>query len=136
MITDLSSPDLDVSLRLDTFAPRAARHHVSLIDRPSPDLRDAVRLLTSELVSRAVQRCAGPRQDVLQLRVWMPQDVVRVELHGARELMDWPEHDDGTLYELMLLNQLADRWAVDSGEPAACAWFEIDRHRVNRDGAI
>ena len=39
---ELVSPDLALSLRLDPYAPRAARYHVAQVDRPSPDLRDAV----------------------------------------------------------------------------------------------
>lgn len=134
MLTDLMSPDLEVSLHLDPDAPRAARHHVGLVDRPSPDLRAAVTLLTSELVSHAVQRCADmPAQDV-QLRAWMPQDVIRVEIRAPRELLGWPD-DDGAQYELLLLDGLADRWSIDFEDPSACMWFEIDRHRGQDDSA-
>src|SRR5690242_10591280 len=49
-------PDLTTSLCLDAFAPRAARASVALVDRPSPDLRDAVGLLTGELVAQALAR--------------------------------------------------------------------------------
>jgi hypothetical protein len=127
MLTRLHSPDLDLSLRLDPFAPRAARHHVGMIDRPSPDLRAAVTLLTSELVSHAVQQCgeAGPHD--VQLRAWMPEDVVRVEIRAARELLEWPD-DSGAQYEVLLLDRLSDRWSIDDGDPLACMWFEIDRH--------
>jgi len=126
MTTDLITPDLEMSLHLDSFAPRAARHHVGMIDRPSPDLRDAVTLLTSEIVSHAVQRCAGSDHEV-QLRAWMPEDVVRVELRAPQELLEWPHQEGGAEYEVLLLDLLADRWAIDPGE-SACMWFEIDRH--------
>src|SRR5262249_61381397 len=84
---DLGAPDLDVSLQLDPHAPRAARYHVAQVDRPSPDLRDAVILLTSELVTRAAQYSRPDRDEAVQLRVWMPADVVRVELRAPRELL-------------------------------------------------
>jgi hypothetical protein len=135
MLADLITPDLEVSLHLDPYAPRAARHHVGLIDRPSPDLRAAVTLLTSELVSHAVQRCGdGPPQDV-RLRAWMPEDVVRVEIRAPRELLDWPE-DDGAEYEVLLLDRLADRWSIDTEDPLACMWFEIDRHLGQDDSRL
>jgi len=126
MPVDLVAPDLQVSLRLDSFAPRAARYYVAQVDRPSPDLRDAVVLLTSELVSRAAQH-SGYGPDEVELLAWMPPDVVRVELHAPRELLDPPRPDDWTEYDLLLLDQVADRWAIDTAEPSACMWFEIDR---------
>jgi hypothetical protein len=54
---DHTATELAVSLTLDRYAPRAARKHVEAVDRPSPDLRDAIVLLTSQLVSLAVRRC-------------------------------------------------------------------------------
>ena len=127
MIADLTSPELEISLHLDPFAPRAARHHVGLLDRPSPDLRAAVTLLTSELVSHAVQQCDHAPADEVQLRAWMPEDVVRVEIRAPRGFLDWLP-DDGAHYEVLLLDRLADRWSIDTDEAMACMWFEIDRH--------
>ncbi len=128
MTTSLSEPDLAISLQLDPYAPRAARHHVAQVDRPSPDLRDAVMLLTSELVTRAVHH-SELSGEAVELRVWMPSNVVRVELRGACELLSTSaEKGDGPDYELLLLENVADRWSVDAGERDACMWFEIDRH--------
>jgi hypothetical protein len=127
MPVDLVVPDLQVSLRLDAFAPRAARYHVAQVDRPSPDLRDAIVLLTSELVSRAAQHSQFARGEAVELLAWMPPDVIRVELHAPLELLDPPRHDDWTQYDLLLLDQVADRWAIDADDPSACMWFEIDR---------
>src|SRR5436309_3943861 len=91
MPIDPLQPDLAMSLTLDPYAPRAARYHVAQVDRPSPDLRDAVVLLTSELVTRAVERARSSSQE-LELRVWMPADVVRVEVRAPRALLDGPRH--------------------------------------------
>jgi hypothetical protein len=120
-------PDLALSLQLDPYAPRAARYHIAQVDRPSPDLRDAVVLLTSELVTRAVQECESAEAN-MELRAWMPAEVVRVELLAPRELLQLPEQPDERDYSLLLLEQLADRWAVEAGGQPACMWFEIDRH--------
>jgi hypothetical protein len=127
MAIDLVCPDLEVSLHLDEYAPRMARYHVTHIGRPSPDLRDAVALLTSELVSRAVQHSWAAPCESLELRAWMPADVVRVELRAPLALLELPEDSDATEYDLVLLDQIADRWSVDAGDAAACMWFEIDR---------
>jgi hypothetical protein len=128
MPIDLVVPDLEISLQLDEHAPRAARYYVMQVDRPSPDLRDAVALLTSELVSRAVQHCESAPDESLELRAWMPADVVRVELRAPQGLLEVPDRADGSQYDLVLLDQIADRWSIDVTEPSACMWFEIDRH--------
>ena len=125
----LGAPDLEVSLQLDPHAPRAARYHVAQVDRPSPDLRDAVILLTSELVTRAAQYSRPGHDEAVQLRVWMPADVVRVELKALRELLLPPAEREGPHYGLVLLDQVADRWSIEPTEALACAWFEIDRQR-------
>ncbi len=117
-------PDLAIVLALDRFAPRAARHHVAQVDRPSPDLRDAVVLLSSELVTQAVERSSG---QTVELRVWMTDELVRVEVRGSHAVVDEAPPDPRT-YGSLLLDQIADRWAFEVEEPTACIWFEIDRH--------
>src|ERR1700730_15155530 len=124
-----AAPDLAISLRIDPYAPRAARYHVAQVDRPSPDLRDAVVLLTSELVTRAVQRSGQGADAEVELRVWMPADVVRVELQASSRLLPTREADAPD-YGLLLLDQIADRWSIDGAGDLACMWFEIDRHPV------
>jgi hypothetical protein len=134
MPIDLLSPDLAMSLKLDPYAPRAARYHVAQVDRPSPDLRDAVVLLTSELVTRAVQH-GDPGEATLELRAWMPEDVVRVELRGPHKNLDLPVGEDTRDYSLLLLDELADRWSLEESGQLACMWFEIDRHPQPTAGA-
>jgi hypothetical protein len=127
MPIDLAGPDLVVSLILDPFAPRAARHYVAQVDHPSPDLRDAVMLLTGELVTRAAQQSQARSQEAAELRVWMPADVVRVELRTPPDLVSPLRDGDPRQYGEMLLRQVADRWSIDSAQDFACMWFEIDR---------
>lgn len=122
-------PDLAVSLRLDAYAPRAARSYVALVDRPSPDLRDAIMLLTNELVTRALHQQQLTSGEAIELRVWMPDDVVRVELRGSRNMLA-PPGVPGEPREGLLVERLADRWSIDINEHDACAWFEIDRHEL------
>jgi hypothetical protein len=126
------APDLTTSLRLDVYAPRAARHQVAQVDRPAPDLRDAIVLLTSEMVTRAVEQCHSGA-DQVELRAWMPHDVVRVELRAPPELLRRPEEGDWPSYDVVLLGQVADRWSIDTDRDVACMWFEIDRHAPKAD---
>jgi hypothetical protein len=127
MAVDLMRPDLQMRLRLDPYAPRAARYQVAQVDRPSPDLRDAVTLLTSELVTSAVQHCRS-EQATVELRAWMPADVVRIELRAPRRDLEPPFEGEPREYSVLLLDELADRWSFDETGEQACMWFEIDRH--------
>ncbi len=116
-------PDLAVALTLDPYAPRAARFNAAQVDSPSPDLRDTVLLLVSDVVAGAVEVSPG---ETIELRVWMPSDVVRIEIEGHGETIErglrHPQH-----YVSLLLDQLADRWQLEHTAGAARIWFEIDR---------
>jgi hypothetical protein len=122
-----STADLIVSLPLDEDAPRAARHCVAQVDHPSPDLRDVVMLLTSELIWQAFDRCrfAGV---TFELCAWMPPEVVRVEIRLPKTFLDlgWEEYerDLGTI----VMRNVADRLWVGAHDELARMWFEIDRH--------
>src|SRR4051794_9108005 len=132
MPCDPSRPDLAVVMPLDPHTPRSARHVVAQVDNPSPDLRDVVMLLCSEVVTQAVERAPGGSVEV---RVWMPEDVVRVELVGALDDIDVTirRHADHAEYAELLLDELADRWQLDAeGDQPSRIWFEIDRHPAGR----
>jgi hypothetical protein len=123
----LAGPDLTVSLSLDADAARAARHYVCQVDRPSPDLRDAVVLLTSELVTRAAERCHFIGA-TMELRVWMPPEIVRVEVRAPRTFLAISSEEAEPSYRLLVFGRLADRWSSHADGDLACLWFEIDRH--------
>jgi hypothetical protein len=63
----------------------------------------------------------------------MPSDVVRIELRAPHGLLEVSAEEDATQYDLVLLDQVADRWSIDETEPSDCMWFEIDRHFEHRD---
>jgi hypothetical protein len=131
----LAEPDLSLRLALGPFAPRVARHAVGQIDDPSPDLRDVVGLLTSNLVTRARRACGA--DEPIELRAWMPRRMVRIELRCRGELFDEPA-EPGALAtdavarlvaesELELLDGLADRWGAGHEGDHSLVWLEIDR---------
>ena len=126
MPIDPFAPDLQARLHLDRYAARVARHCVTAVDSPSPDLRDAVALLTSELVTRAAVPDQVSEDDV-SLRVWMPPDVVRVELSVPRGHFFAPLDPRPEDLGLLVLDRVADRWSIDAGEAGVSLWFEIDR---------
>jgi len=143
MPVESRTPNLVLSLPLDRHAPRAARYHVAQVDRPSPDLRDAVVLLTSELVTRAVERSQTGSQQ-LELRVWMPADVVRVEVRAPRGLLDRHRTNpvaNGALdipdLDGLVFAQVADRWSIGGDEREDIRmWFEIDRQPAPVHSAV
>jgi hypothetical protein len=128
MAADDGAPDLQLSLSLDAHAPSEARHAVARVDKPSPDLRDAVVLLTSELVTRALRQRGSAGPGSVELRVWMPRHLARVEVWTASTLLSHPAEIPGEPeYDLMLLDEATDRWAFERRGERVCAWFEIDR---------
>jgi hypothetical protein len=122
LVQNSLAPDLELCLQLDAFAPRLARHRLEEVGHLSPDLRDAVSLLTSDLVTRAVRRCADDTGPEVQLSAWVPTSVVRVELRAPGDLL---QEVDCLPYERALLDQVADRWSIE--DTGSTAWFEIDR---------
>jgi anti-sigma regulatory factor (Ser/Thr protein kinase) len=92
-------------------------------------LRD-VRLLVSELVTNAVRHARLAPGDVIHLIVEIGARALRVEVHDPgggfvpREPAPDPARPSG--WGLYLVDELADRWGVDSDE-ATLVWFELDR---------
>lgn len=126
MLCSRADADFELTLDLEPEAARSARELVGHIDHPAPQVRKEAMLLTSELVTRAVQRCDPVLGESVRLRVWMPEDLVRVELRAASAELFRP-YGAGPHYDQLLLDRLADRWSIESGEGHGCAWFEIDQ---------
>ena len=114
-----------ISLRRDPYAPLEARHAVTAIDAPSPDLRDVVTLLVSEVVTSAVRDDCGGEADRLVLHAEMPPSRVRVELSDPRGLAGEEEEEDELGFRLV--DELSDRWGVQRQGDGTLVWFEIDR---------
>ena len=132
MTADLGPPSLAISFSLDDYAPRLARYQVARADRLSPDLRDAVQLLVSELVTRVVPPDSAQADARADLRTWMTRDVVRVEVWTSAALVERSAPEAGPAYDEVLVGRVADRWSVDREEDRACLWFEIDRREPTR----
>jgi hypothetical protein len=127
-MTDTLIPDLEISLELNAFAPRLARHRLEEVGHLAPDLRDAVSLLSSDLVTRAVRACPSDTTgSQAHLSAWMASDFVRVELQAPHAHPPAGADVDCSPYEKALLDQIADRWSIDDGKQTVSMWFEIDR---------
>jgi anti-sigma regulatory factor (Ser/Thr protein kinase) len=116
-------------------SPEAAAHARRAIDGlgatgfPDGRLLD-VRLLVSELVTNAVRHARIAPGDVIRLIVDIGGRALRVEVHdpGGGFVPRQPEPDPArpSGWGLYLVDELADRWGVDSDE-ATLVWFELDR---------
>jgi anti-sigma regulatory factor (Ser/Thr protein kinase) len=120
---------LELTLGAGRDAPARARTALRGLNGSLEDLRHAVRLLVSELVTNAVQH-GGPGGSV-QVRLEALCDRVRVEVRdqgpGFRPRTGGaPDPLRG--FGLRLVDELTDRWGVEPDD-GALVWFEIDRSR-------
>jgi anti-anti-sigma factor len=134
---DLSDPKFEISLDLHPGATRSARNYVGdLVPDASQNVREAVMLLTSELVTRAVRQRPPGFTESVELRVWLRADLVRVELRASSEVLVVPPEPTGPHYDHILLDQIADRWSIDTGPDFGCTWFEIDLDTADTASAV
>jgi anti-sigma regulatory factor (Ser/Thr protein kinase) len=122
---------LDLKLPVSAAAVAEARHALDRLGGALPEsrMRD-VRLLVSELVTNAVRHAGlGPR-DVIRVVVQVRARSLRVEVHdpggGFVPAPPSPDPSRESGWGLYLVEELADRWGVDSKRRTR-VWFELDR---------
>ena len=113
------------TLRPDAQSPRHARRVVRELLEGSapPEVIDAVLLAVSELVTNAVEH-AGT---ALQLRAGVAGGRVRVEVvDGSGDLprRRQPSADSLGGRGLLLVEEVADSWGVDTSADGKAVWFE------------
>ena len=108
-------------------APAAARQIIDGLDRLRPDVAVNARLLVSELVANAVRHVR--RDGQIGMQVAMHNDSLHVEVvdpgAGFKPRPRTPQSPLGSGWGLHLVDELSDRWGVDSSGPTR-VWFEID----------
>ena len=121
--------DVVTALRPTPEAAGAARR-VLLRQGLDADLDHTVCLLTSELVTNAVQHAGMRRDERIVLAARLERDFARVEVRDTGRGFD-PEVRAGTRgYGLRLTDMLATRWGVDLDPGVGTrVWFEVDRRR-------
>ena len=91
-------------------------------------VRDEVLLLATELVTNAVRHSdAGPGRAV-RVELRRLRDRVRVAVFdgGAGFAAGPPaERDEADGWGLVLVDRIADRWAITPTAQGTCAWFEL-----------
>jgi hypothetical protein len=95
-----------------------------------PETARRVRLLLVEIIGRS----ADPRRRAhgsIRLTLRVQPDVVRIEASGPGLLTpsqyERPNRESERLFPQWVIEDLADRWAIDSPASDPAVWFEIDR---------
>jgi anti-sigma regulatory factor (Ser/Thr protein kinase) len=122
-------PDISFELAGGPYAVTAARLALADLDSTlDPSTSFDIRLLVSELVTNSVQHAQVSAEDSIKLHVDVGGETVRVEVSdngpGFEPVDPVPDAATDSGWGLFLVNQLADRWGVDS--EGCCVWFEID----------
>jgi anti-sigma regulatory factor (Ser/Thr protein kinase) len=120
---------IERQLAVTPEAAAEARHALAGITFADGRERD-VRLLVSELVTNAVRHANLAPGDAILLVIDLEDSVLRVEVHdpGGGFIPRAPAPDPArpSGWGLYLVEELADRWGVDSDEQTL-VWFELDR---------
>jgi anti-anti-sigma factor len=127
---DRFEPDLAFPLDLNLDAARSARNYLRdlLRNDRARDIREPALLLMGELVTPIAAHGNDTFLERGELRMWLRPELLRVELAVPRELL-FPASEQGEArYEHTLLDELANRWSLETSDLSACIWFELDRH--------
>jgi anti-sigma regulatory factor (Ser/Thr protein kinase) len=120
-----------VRLRLcgGTDAPARARRALDALNGSLRELRRAVELLVSELVTNCVLHAGAGPSDIWELELSASPEGVRVEVvdpgPGFTPPEQLPTPGAGGKFGLFLVDRVADRWGVDPSRSSV--WFELDR---------
>lgn len=120
---------IERQLAVNPEAAAEARHALAGITLADGRERD-VRLLVSELVTNAVRHANLAPGDIILLVVEVEDATLRVEVHdpggGFVPTAPAPDPARPSGWGLYLVEELADRWGVDSDD-RTLVWFEVDR---------
>jgi anti-sigma regulatory factor (Ser/Thr protein kinase) len=124
-----------ITLRV-SGGPEAARRARKALDRELKGRvtqleSDELRLLVTELVSNGVRHGGAGPDDVLDVRVEVGHDRIRVEVADGGTGFDVPDtpkiREDGSGgYGLVLIDRLAADWGVTQ-QGGTRVWFELQR---------
>jgi hypothetical protein len=100
-----------------------------------PETARRVRLLLIEIVGRSADPRRHP-QGSISLSLTLRPDFVRIEASGPGLLtpsqFERPNRESERLFPQWVIEDLADRWAIDSPARDPAVWFEIDRRAAHR----
>jgi anti-sigma regulatory factor (Ser/Thr protein kinase) len=129
--------EIDVSVRANTSAPRAAREALDRLEgQITTEMMEDARLLVSELITNCIRHAGLSDRARISVRAELSRDRLRIEVSdGGMGFEPQPlvaDVDRTTGWGLYLVEQIANRWGVSEG-PGSRVWFELDR--AQRNGA-
>jgi hypothetical protein len=99
-----------------------------------PETARRVRLLLIEIVGRSADPRRQP-QGSIRLSLTLRPELVRIEAAGPGLLtpsqFERPNRESERLFPQWVIEDLADRWAIDSPSRDPAVWFEIDRRATS-----
>jgi anti-sigma regulatory factor (Ser/Thr protein kinase) len=96
-------------------------------------LFEDVALLMTELIANSVKHAGPDAGDHVEVEVAVMPDRIRVDVRDGGPGFEYQRRerapDDALHWGLELLEKLADRWEIVSGNepPGTVVWFEVDR---------
>jgi anti-sigma regulatory factor (Ser/Thr protein kinase) len=133
-VTPFTDAPSDVLLALvpDPRAARQARR--ALVEAHVPeDLEHTVALLVTELIANSLRHAGLQDDDRIVLAARFVSNLVRVEVYDPGPGFDPEARHDVRGYGLRMVDKLASRWGVETGDDGTRVWFEIDRRRRRFD---
>ncbi len=123
-----NAEQLDLTVGLSVDAPRQARHLLAVYrDQIEESVFDDLCVLTSELVTNAVQHSGRPRRDPIAITVSPGPDVLRVDVtDGGACTRPLRVRSFEPPSGLRYLELMSDRWGSEAGNDTCRVWFEID----------
>jgi anti-sigma regulatory factor (Ser/Thr protein kinase) len=90
------------------------------------------RLVLTELITNSVKHAGSGSDRQIELGLSVLAELLRIEVgdqgRGFEPMAAAPHHEQESGWGLWLVDQLTDRWGVDSGPPTY-VWCELDLHR-------
>lgn len=100
-------------------APNSLKEHLG---------QDGLLMLT-ELVNNAVIHGSRSGMDDVSVDIWAWDARVRVEVRDDGPAFEWRRPPDDpsrvTGYGLVLVEEVASRWGIDTSSDRTCVWFEL-----------
>jgi len=114
-------------------AGAAARRELDgLAGHIEQDVIERSRLVLTELITNSVRHSGSGPERQIELGLSVRPELVRIEVgdqgRGFEPMAAVPRHEQESGWGLWLVDQLTDRWGVDSGPPTY-VWCELDLHR-------
>jgi serine/threonine-protein kinase RsbW len=125
-------PDLDITVAAAPTAAGEARRALAACSLVDTTREPALLLLVSELVTNSVRHAGIRDPERIRLRARSDEACTYVEVCDAGHSGRAPAKRQPSLdalepggLGLMLVDEMADRWGVASGDGETCVWFEL-----------